>query len=96
MEKIDQLLGMVAELQREVRDLRTSLAQRVNAPKDEPIGKEILSVDEFVAELGKAGLRRSKYWLYDQIRLRRVRPLRLGRPWQIPRSELLRITKGGE
>lgn len=68
------------------------LAARAPAPEAPVVPAEtVLSVDEFVAEMAKLGLRRSADWLYDQIRRRRVRTLPLGKPYRLPRSELLRL-----
>jgi hypothetical protein len=68
------------------------LAERVRAP-EAPVApaETVLTVDEFVAEMGRLGMRRSADWLYDQIRRRRVRTLPLGKPYRLPRSELLRM-----
>ncbi|HVS52908.1 MAG TPA: hypothetical protein VHD62_11195 [Opitutaceae bacterium] len=105
--KLDALLGMVAGLQREMFELRTSLARdlanimsRVNntntPPSPTQIAKDALTVAEFLDELDKAGVKRERKWVYKQIRLRRIRVLPVGLPHHISRSELLKlVTTGG-
>ena len=59
--------------------------------------RDTLTVPEFAVEV-----RKGADWVYDQIRLHRlsagrkgVRPLPLGKPYQIARSEVLRLKSGG-
>lgn len=58
-----------------------------------PADSEPLNVEQFAQEID-----RSPDWVYDQIRLFKrtagksgVRVLPLGKPYQIPRSEVLRV-----
>ena len=89
MKKLDAVLGMVAEIRNEVREVRALLTERVNVSS---IPSDTLSVADFAKEVG-----RSPDWVYDQMRLRRVRRCPTGKPYQIPRSEVLRLrdAKGG-
>jgi hypothetical protein len=48
---------------------------------------QTLTVTQFARECG-----RGTDWVYDQIRRRRITPCRVGKPYQIPRSELSKLT----
>lgn len=87
MDKIDQLIGMVVELQREVREMRN---ERLNGSSVTPLLTDF-SVAAFATKIG-----RSADWVYAQIRVRRIKVLPGGKPYRIPPSELQRFfTSGG-
>lgn len=59
------------------------------------VADEVLSTDEFLAELKHAGLKRSKVWLYKKVQGREVACLKhLGRPYQFLRSEKWKLLRG--
>lgn len=48
--------------------------------------------DVLTVELSAPEVGRGTDWVYDQIRRRRIKPCRIGKPYRIPRSELFKLT----
>lgn len=72
----------------DVAEIKTRLARIDAALGATPphMKSATLTVEETAREL-----RRSTKWVYEQLYLGRIRRLRTGKPYQIPRSEIIRI-----
>ncbi|HVS52907.1 MAG TPA: hypothetical protein VHD62_11190 [Opitutaceae bacterium] len=82
LEKLDAMHRDIAEIMKRVNAANTTNSQ---------IAKDVLTVEEFLDELERVGMKRSRDWLYDQIRRRKVRVLPVGKPYRIARSEALKL-----
>ena len=71
----------LAELNAKVDRLLALLGQT-------PPPSETLTVAEVARELG-----RSRDWVLDQLRLRRIKRCPVGKPYRIPRSEIVRLKR---
>lgn len=70
----------------EIRELARALAAEMNRSPFAVKTSPTLTVEQFAAECG-----RGPHWVYRQIRRRRITPCRIGKPYQIPRSELQKL-----
>lgn len=87
-------LAAIRQQLTKVETMLKAVAERViSSPA---VADEVLTSDQFLEELAAAGLKRGNDWLYDQIRMRRISPLRhLGkRPYQFLRSEKWKLLRG--